>query len=350
MNNMRKKDRIYQVLVVDDNATNRLKMSMAAKNLGHATTMAEDGLVALNHMNEGNFDLILLDIEMPNLDGFGVLSAMRKEPRLRDIPVVVISAVDDMTNIVKAVELGAQDFLPKNFERVLFTARVGACLETKRLTDQRSDYLAEIEFEKKRVDDLLSATLPAAAIEELKRTNRVKPRRFEGVVVLMADVVNFTSFCDAHPPEEAVSRLENLVDGFEEITKINGLEKIKTIGDAYMATAGLLKPNDMPILTAAKSALEMASSAPILAKGWEIRVGIHIGPVVAGVIGKQQHLFDLWGDTVNTAARLSGLALPGSVCVSKQVWEGISGRGKSLGHLQAKGKGTLEAFQLDGLD
>jgi len=324
-------------------------MSTAAKNLGHETTLAEDGLVALQVLNESDFDLVLLDIEMPNLDGYGVLSAMRDDSRLRDIPVIVISAADEMDNVVRAIELGAQDFLPKNFERVLFAARVGACLENKRLTDQRAEHLERIEYERKRSDDLLHATLPAAAIDELRRTNKVQPRRYENVVVLMADVVNFTQFCDTNPPEEAVSRLEGLVSGFEEISRRHGLEKIKTIGDAFMATASLLQKSEQPALASARTALEMVAAAPELASGWQVRVGLHSGAVVAGVIGKQQHLFDLWGDTVNTTARLTGLASPGSVCVSSQVWEAVNGVGKSMGTFEVKGKGTLEAFLLSSL-
>ncbi len=337
------------ILVVDDNSTSRLKMAMAVKALGHETQVVEDGLVALEAMSQKDFDLVLLDIEMPNLDGYGVLSHMRKDPRLRDIPVIVISAVDDMENVVRAIELGAQDFLPKNFERVLFTARVGACLETKRLTDERIKYLSQIEQERKRADDLLHATLPPAAVEELKRTNKFQPRRFENVVVLMADVVNFTQYCDSNPPENAVDRLEGLINGFEEISMKHGLEKIKTIGDAYLATAGLLKDCDEPWLSASATALEMAAAAPDLASGWQVRIGLHSGAVVAGVIGKQQHLFDIWGDTVNTVARLTAIPEPGGVCVTSQVWNNIPGSGASLGEFEIKGKGMLEFFRLDSL-
>ncbi|MEO1307832.1 MAG: adenylate/guanylate cyclase domain-containing protein [Pseudomonadota bacterium] len=337
----------FHVLVVDDNATSRMKLSMAARHLGHSVSTADTGVEALQSLTTQPVDLILLDIEMPEMDGFGVLSELRQTSELRDIPVIVISAADDMANIVRAIELGAQDFLPKNFDQILFRARVGACLETKRLNDQRADYLAQIEAEKQKVDALLAATLPMGAIDELKRTNRVKPRRFDQVVVLIADVVNFTGFCDANPPEEAVTRLERLVRGFEDIARERGLEKIKTMGDAFMATAGLLQPMAQPLPFAAESALAMVDAAPDLAGGWQVRVGVHVGPVVAGVIGQQQHLYDLWGDTVNTASRLTGLAVPGSVCVSRAVWDGIDGEGRSLGTVDVKGKGKQEAFRLD---
>ena len=300
------------ILVVDDNLTSRLKMSMAVKQLGHMTDAAQDGREALTLLNDGLFDLVLLDIEMPVLDGYGVLEAMKADPALRDIPVIVISAVEDMEAIVKGIELGAQDFLPKDFDRVLFAAR---------------------------------------AVSELKATNEVKPRRYENVVVMMVDVVNFTDYCDKNPPELAVRHLQNLVSRFEDITFSHGLEKIKTTGDAYMATADLLLPHADAALATAACALDMRRVAASVTNGWQVRVGFHIGPVVAGVIGQHQHLFDLWGDTVNTAARITSMASPDTIYASADIWSRLAGRctGQSKGALPAKGKGALDVFQIDGL-
>lgn len=321
-------------------------MEKAAAALGHQTIAVEHGVDALGALAEHKIDLVLLDIEMPVLDGFGVLVAMREDPSLVDIPVIVISAVEDMESIVRAIELGAQDFLPKNFEKILFAARVDSCLRQKRLMDQRAQNLQEIEEEKTRVDALLSATLPEAAIVELKATQQVKPKRYEGVVVLFADVVNFTQFCDRNPPEVAVLRLQSLINGFEAITLDTGLEKIKTIGDAFMGTAGLLKPLQDPLKSAAECALQMVKAAPDLSDGWQVRVGLHVGPVIAGVIGQQQHLYDLWGDTVNTAARLTGVGKAASVSISAEVRNSIDATVVSLGKVEMKGKDPLEVFRL----
>ncbi|WP_299590631.1 adenylate/guanylate cyclase domain-containing protein [uncultured Tateyamaria sp.] len=340
----------HSVLVVDDSKINRRKMEKAAQVLGHATIAVENGADALAVLATERIDLVLLDIEMPVLDGFGVLAAMRDDVALVDIPVIVISAIEDMDSVVRAIELGAQDFLPKDFEKVLFAARVGSCLEQKRLMDLRADALAEIEAEKARVDALLGATLPAAAISELKETNQVRPKRHENVVVLFADVVGFTQFCDLNPPELAVSRLQGLINGFEQITADEGLEKIKTIGDAFMATAGLLQPIADPVQAAARCALQMVAAAPGLTQGWQVRVGIHVGPVIAGVIGQQQHLYDLWGDTVNTAARVTGVGTPSTVCITGDIHAHLNGRVTALGNVKVKGKAPLDVFQLEGLD
>ena len=334
------------ILIVDDNRTSRQKMSLAVKSLGHTAVTAENGSIGLQKLSQQQFDLVLLDIEMPVMDGFGVLARMRENKELFEIPVIVISASSEMENIVKAIELGAQDFLPKNFEKILFRARVHACIERKKLSDQRKEHLAQINKEKNRADDLLRSTLPAAAIEELKRTNAVIPRRHENVVVLMADVVSFTQFCDNNPPEEAVSRLHNLVDGFEKIASDHELEKIKTIGDAFMATASLLHIVTDPVEAAVNCALKMTTMAPQLAQGWEVRVGIHYGPVVAGVIGHQQHLYDLWGDTVNIAARITAIAQPSAVCFSESVANNLADMGQKVETVQVKGKGSINVYHL----
>ncbi|GAB5468964.1 MAG: hypothetical protein Kilf2KO_19940 [Rhodospirillales bacterium] len=135
-----------EILVVDDNSTNRLKMRMAVRSLGHRAQVAEDGVRALEALRSKPFDAVLLDIVMPELDGFDVLRALKADAELRDIPVIVISALDDETeSVVKAIELGAEDFLPKDFDPVLLKARLGASLTKKRFRDQELEYFRRVE-------------------------------------------------------------------------------------------------------------------------------------------------------------------------------------------------------------
>jgi class 3 adenylate cyclase len=259
----------------------------------------------------------------------------------------MISALEEMDSVIRCIKLGAEDYLPKPFNAALLRARIGASLEKKRLRDQEAGYLKQIETEKQRVDELLGATLPAAAVQELKATNTVRPRRFNDVVVLFCDVVGFTTYCDQHTPEEVVGHLQDLVNCFEEIVARHGLEKIKTVGDAVMATAGLLQFIERPALAAVRCGLEMAQASRQLEAGWEVRVGVHQGPVVAGVIGRRQYMYDLWGDTVNIASRIADEAEPGTVVVSSETWPQLRDhcRGSSKGLVALKGKGNLELIQ-----
>ena len=299
------------LLVVDDNEDNRYTLIRRLKREGYTNvTYAENGQVALDRLAEQPFDLVLLDIMMPVLNGYETLEIIKSDMRLREIPVIMISAVDEMDSIVRCIEGGAEDHLPKPFNAALLRARVHASLEKKRLRDQEAGYLKQIEIEKKRADDLLHATLPAAAVHELKATNAVRPRRFEDVAVLFCDVVGFTNYCDKHTPEDVVSHLQDLVQAFEVISAKHGLEKIKTIGDAFMATAGLLQHVEDPAIASIRAGFEMVEAARQNEAGWEVRVGIHMGPLVGGVIGQKQFSFDIWGDTVNIAARIADQADP----------------------------------------
>lgn len=133
------------ILVVDDRKTNRIKMSLAAKKLGHSVDVAENGREALEMLQSKPFDLVLLDIIMPEMDGYQVLEQMKIDSAMRDIPVLVISAQQEMESIVKGIQLGAEDYLPKSFDPALLEARVGACLEKKRFRDQELEYLRQVD-------------------------------------------------------------------------------------------------------------------------------------------------------------------------------------------------------------
>jgi DNA-binding response OmpR family regulator len=133
------------ILVVDDHKPNRIKISFAVKKLGHTAEVAEDGRQALAMLREHPFDLVLLDIIMPELDGYQVLEQMKADSTLRDIPVIVISAEQELDSVVKGIELGAADYLPKTFDPILLKARISACLEKKRFRDQEIEYLRQVE-------------------------------------------------------------------------------------------------------------------------------------------------------------------------------------------------------------
>ena len=193
--------------------------------------------------------------------------------------------------------------------------------------------------------------LPADIVQELKATNTVKPRRLENVAVLFCDVVDFTAYCDQHEPEEVLEHLQELIREFEKLTAKHGLEEIKTIGDAFLATGGLLAPRFDAALACVRCGLEMLSVSKRLRAGWQVHIGIHTGPVIAGVVGEKKFLFDIWGDTVNTAARVAALAGPDSLFVSSSTWSLVraGAEGNSCGLFKVKGKGQLEVFRVKSI-
>jgi class 3 adenylate cyclase len=340
------------VLVVDDDTYNRDLLSRLIRRQGHTVSCAAGAQQAMTMIASHLFDLILLDVFMPDGNGVEILAALKNDERYRHLPVIMISSLDEMAIAVRCIEGGAEDFLPKPFNPVLLKARVNAGLEKKRLRDREVLFAQQIQLEQKRSDELLHVIFPDEIVRELKTTNFVRPRRFDNVAVLFCDIADFTPFCDGHEPEEVVRHLQDLIGIWEGIAERHHVEKIKTIGDAFMAAAGLLeRPTDHPVLHCVRCGLEMISATRQLPIPWEVRVGIHFGPVVAGVIGCRHYLFDLWGDTVNTAARMESHGIPGSVVLSQTAWQEVADRchGEPLGRIHIKGKGPMEMIRVDCL-
>lgn len=338
-----------RLLLADDDAGNRELLCRRLEKLGYQVTACANGSEALGLIRQQPFDLVLLDLLMPGMDGRGVLARMKDDAALRDIPVIMISALDQVEGIVRCIELGAEDYIAKPFNPVFLRARIGAGLEKKRLRDREVSYLRQIQEEKHRSEELLHIILPQDVAEELKATSRVQARRFENVGVLFCDIAGFTEYCDKHSPEEVLPQLQAVVEAFEELATRNGLEKIKTIGDSFMATSGLRTPAANPALSCVRCGWDMIEAARRLPPHWQVRVGIHVGPVIAGVVGHRKYQYDVWGDTVNLAARMEQAAQPGSVCVTAETCRFLAGHCQTepMGRMEIKGKGVLELFHVD---
>ena len=327
------------VLVVDDTPTNVAVVSGLLKDL-FRTKVATNGEKALAIATAAEKpDLILLDVMMPGMDGYEVCRRLKANPATREIPVIFLTAKIDSLDEEKGFEVGAVDYIHKPFSGPIVLARVKTQLALQAA-------LSEAQDARNQADQLLHALLPKKAADEIRSIGTVIPRRYENVAVLFCDVTNFTAYCDKHEPEDVVSRLDALFVIFERIAAKHGLEKIKTIGDGFMAAAGLLNKVDDPLGAAVRCGLEMSSTLIDAHLDWEVRVGVHAGPVVAGVVGQERYQFDIWGDTVNVAARMVGMSAPGSVAATSHIWEQLASafQGEALGELEIKGKGAVAVF------
>lgn len=337
-----------KILIVDDEPFNVDYLEQELEDLEYNTVTAYNGKEALEQVAAESPDLVLLDIQMPIMDGFQVLSRLKANPNTRDIPVIVISAMSDMNSVVKGISIGAEDYLPKPFDPVLLKARISSSLEKKVWRDREKLYLQQIQAEKQRVDELLHVILPEEVITELKATNQVSPRLFPNVAVMFTDIVGFTPYCDSHTPQEVATSLQLLVEQYEQLALKYELQKIKTIGDAFMAAGGLLRPLSNPVLNCVQCGLEMTQIVRQLPANWRVRVGIHFGSVMAGIVGHRQYLYDIWGDTVNTAARIESQGTPDCVNLSPAAWEQVTNyfSAESSGIMTIKGKGEMELFRV----
>ena len=343
------------ILVVDDDMLNRTLISTNLEEQGYTVITVENGKAALAMLSEHVFDVMLLDLLMPEMDGFEVLRHIKANPRFTHIPVIVVSSLDEMESVVQCIEMGAIDHLPKPFDPILLRARVNASLAAKRLHDQEVEYLGIIQAEREKSEKLLLNILPRPIAERLKQGATIIADSFNAVTVLFSDIVGFTKLAAGVSPTELVILLNEIFSMFDGLAESCGLEKIKTIGDAYMVVGGLPLPRQDHADAVAKMALGMQSCLRQFnlahKSSLHIRIGMHTGPVVAGIIGTTKFSYDLWGDTVNTASRMESHGIPDEIQVSLPTYQLLRSKFdlQERGKIEVKGKGEMETFLLKGI-
>lgn len=310
-----------RILVVDDQAENRALLNRRLKRLGYTVAEAIDGLSALEYLAKNETDLVLLDFMMPGIDGLETLKRMKSHRATDSIPVIMLSSADDIDMVVRCIELGAEDFLPKPFNPVLLLARIDSSLTKKRLRDNEREFLGRLQVEQERSERLLLNILPQPIAARLKIGEHLIADHFADVTVMFADFVGFTRMCAGLTAREVVQTLNDIFSCFDRLCQLHGLEKIKTIGDAYLAVGGLPTQREGHAESVAKMALSMQREIknfhfPNGDPVW-LRIGINSGPVVAGVIGTRKFAYDLWGDTVNLASRMESQAPKGGILVTE---------------------------------
>ncbi len=288
-----------RLLVVDDNKVNRLLLARGLQEQGHQVTFAENGRQALEVLRREAFDLVLLDILMPEIDGYQVLEALISDPTLRHIPVIVVSAMDEIDSVVKCIEMGAEDYLSKPLNLVLLRARINASLEKKRLRDQQRELIRRFATSEV-AEDLLSSgfTLGGKRVE---------------ASVMFSDIRSFTSIVESQTPEQVIDLLNTYYTlMFDAITGHGGVVN-QMEGDGLMAIFGAPAPQPDHRLQAVQAAQEMIElirllnreQAPQGKAELHIGIGIASGEVIAGFTGTvTRATYTCVGDTVNLAARL----------------------------------------------
>ena len=315
----------FKVLVVDDSRTLRLILSESLAALGiRNITLANDGAKALARLKDERFDLMLLDMEMPEMDGLEVLLTLRAESALQSLSVIVISGISSLERAYKCIENGADDYLPKPFNPVLFKARIFSCFERKRLRDlernqvQALNLRAErLEYEQLKTEKLMLNIFPKSIAQRLKRGEQLIAGSYPDVSILFGDLIGFTDLSSQMSATELVRLLNDLVTRFDKRAELLGVEKIKTIGDAYMVAAGVPIPRSDHAHICADMGLGMFEDLANFNREnqsvLDMRIGIASGPAVAGVIGYTKYSYDLWGNTVNVASRMESTSLPGRI-------------------------------------
>ncbi len=341
--------RTFRVLIVDDAPLNIEIVANALSGEKYEIHSETGGLEALKRVRTVSFDLILLDVQMPDLDGFEVLRRLKENPATRDVAVIMLTGQADSESVVNGFELGAQDYLAKPFNEKELLVRVHTQLDLR----EKNERLKE---EKEKSERLLLNILPEKTARDLKKNGRTAVELFENVTVLFSDFVDFTERSTKLTPRILINELNELFTAFDDIMEKNHCERIKTIGDAYLAVCGIPEANPDHARNMVQASLEIleylerrnASRDP--GSAWQIRIGMHTGSAIGGVVGTKKFIYDVFGDAVNTASRVENSCDPMRISVSDDVYQivkdhfkfeprpllGIKGKGPMLLHYVSK--------------
>jgi len=352
-----------KVLVVDDVEMNRDMLCALLAADGHKTAVAENGRLGLEMIRAEPYDLILLDVMMPELNGYQVLEQLKSDSSLRDIPVIVLSALDEIGSVVRCIELGAEDYLPKPFDPVLLRARIGACLEKKHLRDQEVRLRSELEEWNKTLEERVQEQV--AQLERLGRLKRffspqlaelivsgdaedpLKTHRRE-ITVVYLDLRGFTAFAETAEPEEVMGVLHEYHAAMGKLI----LEYEGTLehfaGDGMMIFFNDPVPIANPAEQAIRMTLAMRERVRELTVKWrklgyelDFGVGIAQGYATIGAIGFEGRWeYGAIGSVPNLAARLCGEAKPGEILVTQRLLASV----EELVEADAAGELPLKGF------
>jgi len=270
------------------------------------------------------------------------------------VPMIITTDVEKMDSISRYVELGVEDYLFKPFKAELLLARVAACMAQKRLRDAERAFLKQLRAEQEKSEALLHNILPKPIADRLKDEHATIAESFPDVTVLFARIADFSSYSSRASPEEVVSLLAEIFSAFDRLADQFGVEKIKTIGEAYMAAGGVPIPQEDHTEVVADMALAMQKEIARFDSGagepFSLRIGIHTGPVVAGVLYTSKLSYDLWGETVNVADQMESYGLPGRIQVSASTYERLKNGYvfEERGTFYVTGTGEVEIYLLEG--
>lgn len=395
------------ILICEDSPIQATLLRRTLTQQGYHVTHAKDGVEGLKMVHERRPALIISDVEMPNMDGYSLCRAIKTDKHLRTIPLMLLTTLAEPKDLMRGLNAGADNYLTKPYDVPVLLDRVKSLidlsdqLKAKRLpptevlfagerytvdaTLQRifnlllSTYenavhqnqalkAAQVELQKlnqdlsisrKHAEDLLLNILPKAVADELIANGFSSPVKCPDITVLFTDFVGFTKAAESMSPQDLIEDLDVYFNEFDGMVEKYSLEKLKTIGDSYMAAGGIPEPNNTHAVDCVLAALEiqrymMESQDQRRAEGrptWELRIGINSGPAVAGVIGKKKFAYDIWGDTVNMASRVEASGEPGKVNISTATYARVKHffRCEPRGKIQAKSKGEVDMYFVLGL-
>jgi adenylate cyclase len=338
-----------RILVVDDNEDNRYTLTRRLRREGYTDVVAAaDGREALDRLAKTDFDLVLLDIMMPEMDGYSVLETLRSSGRLASLPVIVISALDDFEAVVRCIEMGAEDYLPKPFNATLLRARIAAVLEKKRLRDEVVRQLAVIR-------EVFGRYVPASVAAQIVAEQGNLEPTSTTATILYSDIEDFTAIAETMSPEQVVQMLNEYFPAVIAPVERHGGIVNQFQGDAMLITFNVPVADTAHADHAVGAALEMheaVNGKSFAGVELKTRIGIATGPVIAGNVGSGERMnYTVHGDAVNLAARLEQLnkEYGTRILISSETAALLNGdyRIESMGMVSVRGKSApVEIYAL----
>lgn len=343
-----------KILIIEDSPVVQILLVKLLSKQNYKVVKALSGERGLELAKEEGPDLILLDIILPGIDGYDTCKQLKKMASTRHIPVIFISMLDSAESKIRGFEAGGVDYIIKPFQASEVLARVGTHIRLRHLQQQLEEKNQQLIIEKRKSERLLCHVLPESIAQELLNTGNCAAQLFTETTVCFADIVDFTVASSNLEPEVIIYELNEIFTAFDRIAHKNDCERMKTIGDAYLFVSGVPRANPDHAANVARAALEMVEYLDkrnqTAELSWRIRVGINGGPLVGGVVGTDKYLYDIFGDTVNIAARVEKSAQPMQVNVSSATYERLkdSFRFSNGNRVEMKGKGLQTVYTLLG--
>lgn len=338
-------ERFINILIIDKDPKVRRGLKGILVGSGNNVLKVDTVEKAMPILKKKAIGIILVNVDYYS-NKLDLLKEIKSESVLENTYIILITKDDTAVKLVKGLKYGAVDYITYPFNPNLIKTKI--------------DVFKSLYFKDQRIGQLLSNIFPSNVLEELAGGGKFTPKRVDQGIVLFTDFVDFSTKAKHTNPLRLINKLEGYFTKFDEIISKYNLEKIKTIGDSYMALAGVTEHLPLPAVRACLAALEIRNYmqderdvAIALQKDfWEVRVGLHMGPLVAGIIGDKKYSFDVWGDTVNIASRAETASRGGQITITssiqKEVLEyfEIEARGKIDIH---KRGGSIEMFYLDAI-
>ncbi|MBU8893364.1 MAG: response regulator [Bacteroidales bacterium] len=343
----------FKILIIEDDLVHYKIIQHILENTDHDIKLkhAQSGSEALEILESELPDLILTDWEMPGISGIEFCKIIQKKEEFAHIPVIMCTGINTSSeNLMTAFKSGVVDFIRKPIDKMELISRVNSMLKLSESYQTIKKQKEELQIEKEKSDRLLLNILPEKVAKDLKETGKTEPKLYKAVTVFYSDIVDFTAKTLKIPSNILLNELNDIIKGFDAIMDKNQCEKIKTVGDAYVAVCGLPVPNPKHaenIINASIDAIAFLADRNEKSKyKWEIRLGVDTGEVVGGIVGTKKYIYDVFGDPVNTASRLEHNSKTMRIHLSETTYKLVKDKFEfeEQPPLEVKGKGKMKMY------